>query len=54
MATSEKCSVCDFHGPELPTVNAAFRELHRAMHYLGNTVVEEFGRGMLWVLKRRR
>lgn len=32
------CDLCDFHGPELPGVEADLRALHRALHQFGRAL----------------
>lgn len=36
--TARHCETCDFHGPELPTLEAASRDLHRALHNIWRAI----------------
>lgn len=38
MRSSNPCAACDFIGPELPTLDATFRGIHRAAHECSRTL----------------
>lgn len=45
------CDRCDFHGPELPTTLAAWRDLHRSWHSFLDAL---FGPVVRWLEGRIR